>query len=360
MSRASLCLVEALPGLGNQCPRLGQHTQPGRALPTGSIGLGEERQIPRQAYCHATGAILRDALLHLAQPRRLLVVLHQRPTLEDHTLSQAELHALCQSARYHCMGEFAHGTCLTTELGENGPQVLSPYEVMGMRQMLGHRQPRMDAGTRLLRIPQIPQDMTTVKQAGQCGMRDIREALVQCRVTVRQRLLQVVTCCGERAERQQREAHRHVGFQEEGRVLVRLGQGEEALCQRLGRLALAARLIKVPQPPERCGELWGLAHLLAEGIGAHVDALDLRGRYPVRDHQHRTECHLQVELSLCPCRALRHSPQQGQTLPEMALQNCSCDRASFGGSASTRSSLFTFGTGSLPGKWPIKRMILPQ
>ena len=33
-----------------------------------------------------------------------------------------------------------------------------------------------------------------------------------------------------------------------------------------------------------------------------------------------------------------------------ALQNCSCDRTSFGGSVSSSVSFFTFGTGSLPEK----------
>ena len=203
--------------------------------------------MPWQARRTERGAILRDPLLHLHQAC-LPDGPAPGPNPGGSPLREADLHALFARARHHRIGQFAHRTFLATELVENGPHVLPPHELMRMRQVLGQRQPGMDAGARLLRIAQIPQDMATVEQAGQFWMRNVREALAQRRVTVRQRLLQVVTCCGESAERQQREAHRHVGFQEEGRVLVRPGQGQEALCQRLGRLALPARLIKVPQP----------------------------------------------------------------------------------------------------------------
>jgi len=37
----------------------------------------------------------------------------------------------------------------------------------------------------------------------------------------------------------------------------------------------------------------------------------------------------------------------------LALQNCSCDRTSFGSRGAPGISLFTFGPGSLPWKWPV-------
>lgn len=44
----------------------------------------------------------------------------------------------------------------------------------------------------------------------------------------------------------------------------------------------------------------------------------------------------------------------------MALQNCSCDRSLCGAARAPSVSLLAFGTGSLPSKWPVKRVSLPQ
>src|SRR5205823_2667630 len=113
---------------------------------------------------------------------------------------------------------------------------------------LGHPAPmsNVDASPRLIWIAQSPQDMAAVEQAGQFWMRDIREALTQRRIAVGQRPLQMVVRCGESAERKQREAHGHMGLHAEGRVLVRLGQGEEPLGQNMRSLVLPTRLIKMP------------------------------------------------------------------------------------------------------------------
>src|SRR5207249_1055821 len=101
-----------------------------------------------------------------------LVILHQCPTLEEHTGGAANLQALVDSASHDRIGEFAHRPSLTIALIERGSQVLSPHELMRMRKLLGHRQTCVDASPRLIWIAQIPQDMAAVEQAGQFWMRD--------------------------------------------------------------------------------------------------------------------------------------------------------------------------------------------
>jgi hypothetical protein len=83
-------------------------------------------------------------------------------------------------------------------------------------------------------------------------------------------------------------------FKQERPVLVALGQRQESLAERFGRLVRRLHNIKQPQPGEHRQQLGGVLDLLTQGIRPAIGLFHLRGSLALDDHKRATQRHMHV------------------------------------------------------------------
>ena len=109
-----------------------------------------------------------------------------------------------------------------------------------------------------------------------------------------------------------------IGFQEQRRVPLPLGQHKELLAHLAGGLYLRPHKIQPPQTKQRWDELRGLADLVTQLARPGIGLRHLGSRIALGGHQHGSQGKLEVELLLCTLGSLRQCREQLQPRGEMA------------------------------------------
>ena len=187
-------------------------------------------------------------------------------------------------------------------------------QTIGMRWLLGQRACLVHLRHGLLRCAEQPQGQrcitahdhfevnTMMHHQGAVGGRDIQ----------RTPLREVCVCRRHLPTKEQRHSERSMCRQEEGRVGLALGQGEQVLTQLARHLQLYPLCIPPELPQQHHRQLQGLPEMLTQLTGARIRLPHFWGGPTSGLAPRAAQEHLQVDLVPEALWGLRHGDQQLQ------------------------------------------------